>query len=46
MEPFFDEDFVVVYGDVLTNLNLARLIDFHNQQGKNGRGMPCMTLAL
>ena len=46
LEPFFDEDFVVVYGDVLTNLNLARLIEFHNQQGKNGRGMPCMTLAL
>jgi mannose-1-phosphate guanylyltransferase len=46
LEPYFDEDFVVVYGDVLTNLDLMRLINFHNQQGNHGRELPTMTLAL
>ncbi|MEZ4731881.1 MAG: nucleotidyltransferase family protein [Caldilineaceae bacterium] len=32
LEAFLDEPFVVVYGDVFTNLNLARLIRFHERQ--------------
>jgi mannose-1-phosphate guanylyltransferase/mannose-1-phosphate guanylyltransferase/phosphomannomutase len=33
MEPFFDETFVVVGCDDLTDLNLDRLIDFHRRAG-------------
>ena len=29
LEPFFDDTFVVVYGDVLTDLNLTALVSFH-----------------
>ncbi|MEZ4555390.1 MAG: sugar phosphate nucleotidyltransferase [Caldilineaceae bacterium] len=29
LESFLDETFVVVYGDVLTNVDLNRLLDFH-----------------
>jgi mannose-1-phosphate guanylyltransferase len=29
LQPFLDETFVVVYGDVLTNLDYGRLIRFH-----------------
>lgn len=29
MEEFFDDTFVVVYGDILTNLNLSRMLRFH-----------------
>jgi len=30
---FFDETFLVVYGDVLTNVNLTALTQFHQQRG-------------
>jgi NDP-sugar pyrophosphorylase family protein len=33
LEPFFDDTFVVYYGDVLTWANLAPLIDHHRQSG-------------
>jgi len=29
LEGYFDESFLVFYGDVLTNLNLSALVDFH-----------------
>ena len=32
LEWFLDEAFIVVYGDVFSNVNLGRLIDFHYQQ--------------
>ncbi len=32
LQAFLDETFVLVYGDVYTNLNLARLIDFHRSK--------------
>jgi mannose-1-phosphate guanylyltransferase/phosphomannomutase len=32
LQSFFDGTFVVVYGDVFTNLDLTRLIAFHNAQ--------------
>lgn len=34
MEHFFNDTFVVVYGDVLTNLDLSAMVNFHHQ--KNG----------
>ncbi len=37
LQSFFDTTFVVVYGDVFTNLNLARLTSFHHSRG---RGWP------
>lgn len=33
LEAYLDETFVVVYGDVLTNLNMRTLISFHEIQG-------------
>lgn len=32
LQAFLNEPFVVVYGDVFTNLNLARLLQFHQNQ--------------
>jgi len=32
LQPFLDETFVLVYGDVYTNLNLAKLADFHRRK--------------
>jgi NDP-sugar pyrophosphorylase family protein len=29
LQSFFDEPFIVVYGDLMTNMDLGRLIDFH-----------------
>ena len=46
LESFLDERFVVAYGDVLTNLNLTRLLSCHEAH-PNGRDMdPATTLAL
>ncbi|MFN8487885.1 MAG: nucleotidyltransferase family protein [Caldilineaceae bacterium] len=46
LEHFLDEPFVVVYGDVFTNLNLARLSAFH-ASCKTQMGQPAvLTLAL
>jgi mannose-1-phosphate guanylyltransferase len=46
----FDQSFVVVYGDVFTNLNLRRLVHFHqmrmNQAQMKQTPTPAMTLAL
>lgn len=42
---FFDEPFVVVYGDVLTDVDLGALIDFHQARGARA-GRPHMTLLL
>jgi NDP-sugar pyrophosphorylase family protein len=32
MESFFDGTFVVVYGDVLTDFNLSRMLKFHHEK--------------
>lgn len=32
MEAFLDETFFVVYGDLLTNLNLSRMLQFHREK--------------
>lgn len=32
MEHFFDDAFVVVYGDVLTNLDLSAMVNFHQEK--------------
>lgn len=46
LEHFLDEPFVVIYGDVFTNLNLARLTKFHAAQ-RTTTGKPAvLTLAL
>lgn len=46
LEGFLDEDFVVVYGDVFTNLNLTRLLDWH-RRGPSSRGeTAAMTMSL
>lgn len=45
LEEFLDETFVVVYGDVLTNVDLARLLDFHTAQRAQLQE-PVLTLAL
>lgn len=46
LEHFLDETFVVIYGDVFTNLNLARLTAFHASR-KTQTGQPsALTLAL
>jgi len=37
LEGYFDDTFVVVYGDVLTDLDLTALIEFHNQKRKGIR---------
>lgn len=31
IESFFDSAFVLIYGDLLTNIDLNKLIEFHNQ---------------
>ncbi|MDH7487809.1 MAG: NDP-sugar synthase [Anaerolineae bacterium] len=31
LQPFFDDTFVVVYGDVLTDMNLTAMLDFHRR---------------
>lgn len=45
LQTFLDEPFVVVYGDVFTNLNLARLIGFHKTK-KDQQAATLATLAL
>jgi NDP-sugar pyrophosphorylase family protein len=40
------DDFVVVYGDVLTNLNLSRLIELHRCKAGEGHEAAAMTMAL
>ena len=40
LEPFLDETFVVVYGDVLTDLDYGQLLDYHRQR------RPLLTLSL
>lgn len=42
IEEFFDDPFLVVYGDVLTDLDLAGLVAFHGAH----QGTPHATLAL
>ena len=32
LKGFFDKTFVVVYGDIFSELNLKKLIDFHKQK--------------
>ena len=32
LESFFRETFVVIYGDIYTNLNLQRMMDFHREK--------------
>lgn len=43
LADFFDEPFVVVYGDVLTDMDLGALIDFHRARAAE---RPHLTLAL
>jgi NDP-sugar pyrophosphorylase family protein len=45
LADFFDETFVVVYGDVLTDLDLSALIGFHRRRDDAG-GRPHLTLSL
>ncbi len=45
LEHFLDETFVVVYGDVFTNLDLGRLMSFHRTR-KQANGAAALTLAL
>lgn len=46
LETFFDEPFVVVYGDVFTNLDLGKLIACHRQNMAQSDGRGAMTLSL
>jgi NDP-sugar pyrophosphorylase family protein len=47
LQSFLDEPFVLVYGDVATNLRLARLLTvLHDQQNCLQRMAPLMALAL
>ena len=46
MAAFLDESFVVAYGDVFTNLNLARLIAAHQQRLHTMSADTLATLAL
>ena len=41
---FLDESFVVVYGDIFTNVDLGRLIEIHQQPRPSGRAL--LTLGL
>jgi NDP-sugar pyrophosphorylase family protein len=43
LQSFFDEAFVVVYGDVFTNIDLRRLIDAH-QRPQSGAALLTMAL--
>ncbi len=45
LQSFLDEPFILVYGDVYTNLALERLMAFHRNVHFNG-APPVMTLAL
>ncbi|MCX6044213.1 MAG: nucleotidyltransferase family protein [Chloroflexi bacterium] len=45
LEHFLNETFVVIYGDVYTNLNLTRLTNFHAARKTLGQA-PALTLAL
>jgi len=33
LRDFFDDTFVVIYGDMLTNLNISSLVEFHQVKG-------------
>jgi NDP-sugar pyrophosphorylase family protein len=46
LQAFLDEPFVVVYGDIFTNLDLTRLIKFHQQQKESSTAATLATLAL
>jgi NDP-sugar pyrophosphorylase family protein len=46
LQWFLDEPFVVVYGDVFSNINLARLIDFHKQKCQQFETDSAITLSL
>lgn len=40
LEHFLDERFIIVYGDVYTNVDLARIVAFHEVRvGESGEGM-------
>lgn len=45
LAAFLDEPFVVLYGDVLTNVDLGRLVDFH-RQSRTKAGGSVLTMAL
>lgn len=46
LQPFFAEPFVVVYGDVFTNLSLPRLLAFHQERKAQDGLTTLATLAL
>lgn len=46
LQTFLDEPFVVVYGDLYTNLDLTRLVGFHTQQQATAGSAVLATLAL
>jgi NDP-sugar pyrophosphorylase family protein len=46
LQSFFDESFVVVYGDLLTEMDLGRLLDFHTQQRRLAPQSTAMSLSL
>lgn len=46
LQTFLDEPFIVVYGDLYTNLDLTRLIEFHTQQQATAGAAVLATLAL
>lgn len=46
LEAFLDETFVVIYGDVFTNLDLTRLHHFHQSRTQITGAAALMTLAL
>ena len=44
LQPFLDEPFLVVYGDLYTNLDLTRLLKVHTQQATAGGGLATLAL--
>ncbi len=46
LEWFLNEPFVVVYGDLYTNVDLGRLVDFHEAQKQRAAAPAAATLAL
>ena len=46
LQTFLNEPFVVVYGDVFTNLDLAHYLDFHQRQKARAQASTVATLAL
>lgn len=46
LQSYFDETFIVVYGDLLTQMDLGRLIAFHEQQKRLAPQSTEMTLSL